>query len=197
MNMMSSEPSWIQRASNPLWSAILMSLRRLDVIIHLPAIFKFDEQIFLHSPIDSSSKPFVSLEQISNHSMDIEIIDPPIIVASCCLFDPTMEHVELQEVTIVQQSLRVYVCHKCINPNIVDNSKQPLTPRDGEQPSAPRDGLPIATNAATPTTDLEDAPSLSLDSIVIDFTMHATVDYLTLEPSIHQFGHVHTHSIHL
>jgi hypothetical protein len=109
MNLMSSEPSWIQRASNALWSTILMSLKQLDVIIHLPTRFKFDEQIFWHSPIDSSSKPFVSLEQISNHYVDIEIIDPPTIATSHCLSDPTMEHVESQEVTIAQQLLWVYV----------------------------------------------------------------------------------------
>ncbi len=63
MNLMSSEPSWIQRASNALWLAILMSLRRLYVIIQLPAKFKFDEQKFWHSPIDSSSKAFVSLNK--------------------------------------------------------------------------------------------------------------------------------------
>jgi hypothetical protein len=63
MNLMSSEPSWIQRASNALWLAILMSLRQLDVIIQLPATFKFDEQNFWHSPIDSSSKAFVSLNK--------------------------------------------------------------------------------------------------------------------------------------
>jgi hypothetical protein len=109
MNMMSSEPSWIQKASDALWSAILMSLRQLYVIIHLPVRFKFDEQIFWHSPIDSSSKPFVSLGQISNHFVDIEIIDPPTTVVSRCLSNLTLEHVEPQEVTIVQQSLQVYV----------------------------------------------------------------------------------------
>jgi hypothetical protein len=100
-----------------------MSLKRLDVIIHLPARFKFDEQNFWHSHIDSSSKPFISLEKISNHYVDIEIIDPPTIATSCCLSNLTMEHVESQEVNVAQQSLWVYLCYKCINPNIVNNWK--------------------------------------------------------------------------
>ncbi len=72
-----------------------------------------------------------------------------------------------------------------------------MTPRDGEQPSTHGDGLPIATNVATPTTDLEDAPSPSFDFIAIDFVMHATIDYPTLEPSIYLSGHVHTPSTRL
>jgi hypothetical protein len=53
------------------------------------------------------------------------------------------------KVTTTQQSLWVYVFSKCINPNIVNNLKQPLTPRNGEQPSTPIDGLLITTNVAT------------------------------------------------
>ncbi len=123
--------------------------------------------------------------------MDIEIINPPTTATSHCLSDLTMEHVQRQEVTIVQQSLQVYVRRKCINLNIVNNLKQPLTPRDGEQPSTLGDGLPIAINVATPIINLEDAPSPSLDSIVIDFAMPITIDYPTFEPYIHQSGHVH------
>ncbi len=51
--------------------------------------------------------------------------------------------------------------------------------------------MPIATNVATPTTNLEDGPSPSLDSIAIDFTMPTTTDYPTFEPSICRFEHVH------
>jgi hypothetical protein len=120
-----------------------------------------------------------------------KIIDPPTTIASHCLFDLTMEHVEPQEVNTIQQSLRVYVRHKCINPNIVDNLKQPLTLGDGKQPLTPGNGFPIATNVVTPTIDLENAPSPSLDSIVIDFATIATIDYLIREPSIRQLGHVH------
>ncbi len=129
--------------------------------------------------------------------MDIEIIDPPTTATSHCLSNLTMEHVQCQEVTIVQQSLQVYVRCKCINLNIVDNLKQPLTPRDGEQPSTLGNGLPIAINVATPTTNLEDAPSPSLDSIVIDFAMPTTINYPTLEPYIHQSRHVHIPSTSL
>jgi hypothetical protein len=93
---------------------------------------KFDEHNFWHSPIDSSSKPLVSLEQISNHFVAIEIIDPPTVIASHFLSNSTMEHVKPQEVTTTQQSLQVYVCHKCINLDIIDNLKQPSTPVDGE-----------------------------------------------------------------
>ncbi len=67
-----------------------------------------------------------------------------------------------------------------------------MTPRNGEQPSTFGNGLPIATNVATPTTNLEDAPSPSLDSIAINFAMPTIIDYPTLEPSICKFEHVHT-----
>jgi hypothetical protein len=73
---------------------------------------KFDEQNFWHSSIDSSSKPIISLEQISNCFVAIEIIDPPTTVASHCLSNSTMEHVKPQEVTTTQQPLQEYVQHK-------------------------------------------------------------------------------------
>ncbi len=38
---------------------------------------KFDEQKNWHSFIDSNSKPFISLEKISKHSMVVKIIDHP------------------------------------------------------------------------------------------------------------------------
>jgi hypothetical protein len=37
MNLMSTEPSWIQRASGALWLTTLMNLRQSDVIIRLVA----------------------------------------------------------------------------------------------------------------------------------------------------------------
>jgi hypothetical protein len=137
---------------------------------------KFDEQKCWHSPIDSSSKPFVSLKQISNCSMVIEIIDPPTTTTSHYLFNPTMDHVKPREVTTTQQPLHVYVYHKCINMDIVDNF---------EQPSTLGNGLFTAINVATPTTNLEDVPSPSLDSIVVDFAMFIAIDSPTLEPYVH------------
>ncbi len=86
----------------------------------------------------------------------------------------------------------MYVRHKCIDPNIIGNLKQPLTLGDGKQPLTLGNGLPIATNVVTPITDLENAPSPGLDSMVIDFATLATIDYLIPEPSIRQLGHVHT-----
>jgi len=91
---------------------------------------RFDEQNFWHSPIDSSSKLFVSLEKISNRFVIIEIIDPPTTITWHCLSNLTMEHVKPQEVTTIQQPLQVH--HKCINLYIVDNLKQPSTLVDGE-----------------------------------------------------------------
>jgi len=82
---------------------------------------KFDEHNFWHSPIDSSSKPIISLEQIG--FVAIEIIDPPTTVASHCLSNSTMEHVKPQEVITTQQPLQEYVHHKCINLDIIDNLK--------------------------------------------------------------------------
>jgi hypothetical protein len=67
-----------------------------------------------------------------------------------------------------------------------------LTPRNGEQPSAPEDGLPIATNVAIPTINLENALSPSLDSIAIDFATPPTINYPTFELSICRSEHVHT-----
>jgi hypothetical protein len=51
----------------------------------------------------------------------IQIIDPPTTVASHCLFDMTMEHVEPQDVIGTQQLLQVHVRCKCINLDMVDN----------------------------------------------------------------------------
>lgn len=67
-----------------------------------------------------------------------------------------------------------------------------MTLGNGEQPLVLGDGLLIATNVATHTTNLEDAPSPILDSIAIDFAMPTTTDYPTFEPFICQFEHVHT-----
>jgi len=39
MNLMNNKPSSIQKTSGALWLAILMKLRRSNVIIHLPVIF--------------------------------------------------------------------------------------------------------------------------------------------------------------
>ncbi len=78
---------------------------------------------FWHSPIDLSSKPLVSLKQISNQFVVIKIIDPPTTITSHCLSNRTMEHVKPQEVTTIQQLLQVHVRHKCINLDIVDNLK--------------------------------------------------------------------------
>ncbi len=63
---------------------------------------KFDEQNFWHSPIDSSSKPLISLEQNLDFFVAIEIINPPTAVALHYLSNSTMEHVEPQEVTTTQ-----------------------------------------------------------------------------------------------
>ncbi len=41
--------------------------------------------------------------------MAIEIIDPPTIVASHCLSNMTMKHVEPQDVTAIQQLLQVHM----------------------------------------------------------------------------------------
>jgi hypothetical protein len=38
---------------------------------------KFEEQKNWHSLIDSNSKPFISLEKLSNHSVVVKNIDPP------------------------------------------------------------------------------------------------------------------------
>ncbi len=53
--------------------------------------------------------------------MAIQIIDPPTIVASHCLSNLTLEHVEPQDVIANQQLLQVHVCRKCNNPDMVDN----------------------------------------------------------------------------
>ncbi len=46
--------------------------------------------------------------------------------------------------------------------------------------------MPTATNVATPTIDLEDAPSPSLDFIVVDFAMLVTTDFPTFESYVCQ-----------
>ncbi len=53
--------------------------------------------------------------------MAIQIIDPPTTVASHCLSNLTLEHVEPQDVIANQQLLQVHVCRKCNNPDMVDN----------------------------------------------------------------------------
>jgi NADH:ubiquinone oxidoreductase subunit F (NADH-binding) len=52
--------------------------------------------------------------------------------------------------------------------------------------------LPIATNVVTPTVDLENAPSPSLDFIVVDFAMLVTIDFPTFESYVCQSRCVHT-----